>query len=173
MPSPVAHFLAGLTVHVATAPASDVGWRRRTAITVAAAIAPDLDLLLKPLGLAVHQGASHSVGAALLAGAAVAAGAALLRWPRALALGLAATLGWSSHIALDLLNLDTHPPIGLMALWPFTEGYYKVPWPVFLDIGRTLDWKTVRHDALALAWEAVLLCPLLVLIWRARTGRGR
>ena len=173
MPSPVAHFLAGLSVHVATAPAGDLGWRRRTAITVAAAIAPDLDLLLKPFGLAVHQGASHSVGAALLAGAAVAAGAALLRWPRPLTLGLSAILGWSSHVVLDLLNLDTHPPIGLMALWPFAEGYYKVPWPIFLDIGRTLDWRTVRHDALALAWEAALLCPLLVVIWRIRTGRGR
>ena len=173
MPSPVAHFLAGLAVHVATAPAADLGWRQRTAITVAAAIAPDLDFALKPLGLAVHQGASHSVGAAFLAGIVVALGAALLRWPRPLVLGLAAILGWSSHIVLDLLNLDTHPPIGLMALWPFTQGYYKVPWPIFLDIGRTLDWKTVRHDALALAWEAALLCPLLVLIWRGRTGRGR
>jgi membrane-bound metal-dependent hydrolase YbcI (DUF457 family) len=173
MPSPVAHFLAGVTVHVATAPASDLGWRRRTAITVAAAIAPDLDLLLKPFGLAVHQGASHSIGAAVLAGVAVALLAAVLRWPRAPTLGLAAFLGWSSHVVLDLLNLDTHPPIGLMALWPFTEGYYKVPWPIFMDIGRTLDWKTVRHDALALAWEAVLLCPLLVVTWRARTGRGR
>ena len=173
MPSPVAHFLAGLTVHVATAPAGDLGWRSRTAITVAAAIAPDLDLVLKPLGLAVHQGASHSIGAAILAGTAVAAGAALLRRPRALALGLAAFVGWSSHLVLDLLNVDTHPPIGLMALWPLTQGYYKVPWPIFLDIGRTLDWKTVRHDALALAWEATLLCPLLVVVWRGRTGRGR
>ena len=173
MPSPVAHFLAGLGTHIATASPSDPGWRRRTAITVAAAIAPDLDLVLKQFGLAVHQGASHSAGAAILAGTAVAAGAALLRWPRPLALGLAALLGWSSHIALDLLNADTHPPIGLMALWPLTQGYYKVPWPIFLDIGRTLDWKTVRHDALALAWEATLLCPLLVVIWRGRTGRGR
>ena len=60
-------------------------WRRRSR--------PTSISLLKPLGLAVHQGASHGIGAALLAGAAVAAGAALLRWPRALALGLAAFLG--------------------------------------------------------------------------------
>ena len=173
MPSPLAHFLLGVTTHVATAPAADLGWRRRTAITVAAAIAPDLDFAFKAFGLAVHQGASHSIGAALLAGLTVAAGGALLRWPRPRALGLAAFLGWSSHIALDLLNLDTHPPIGLMALWPFADGYYKFPWPIFMDIGRTLDWKTVRHDALALAWEATLLCPLLVIAWRARTGRVR
>ena len=173
MPSPVAHFLAGFIVHAASAPERDLGWRRRTLVTVAAAIAPDLDLVFKQAGLAIHQGASHSVGAALLAGAAVAVLAAVLRWPRAVALGLAAVLGWSSHILLDLLNLDTHPPIGLMALWPLSTEFYKVPWPIFMDIGRTLDWKTVRHDALALAWEAALLCPLLVLTWRARTARGR
>ena len=136
-------------------------------------MAPDLDLVLKQFGLAVHQGASHSVGAAVLAGLAVCALAALLRWPRPGALGVAATLGWLGHVALDLLNLDTHPPIGLMALWPLADGYYKCPWPIFMDIGRTLEWKTVRHDALALTWEAALLCPLLVVIWRARTGRGR
>jgi membrane-bound metal-dependent hydrolase YbcI (DUF457 family) len=173
VPSPLAHFLFGVTAHVATAPARDLGWQQRTIITVAAAIAPDLDLVLKQVGLAAHQGASHSIGAALLAGSTVAVAAAILRWPRPAVLGLAALLGWSSHIVLDLLNLDTHPPIGLMALWPLTHGYYKVPWPIFLDIGRTLDWKTVRHDALALAWEAELLCPLLLLVWRARTGRGR
>ena len=173
MPSPVAHFLAGLTLHVAIAPARDLGWRGRTVVTVAAALAPDLDFVFKAFGVAVHQGASHSVGAALLAGGVVAVIAALLRWPRASVLGLAAFLGWSSHIVLDLLNRDTHPPIGLMALWPFTHGYYKAPWPIFMDIGRTLDWQTVRHDALALAWEAALLCPLLVVTWRGRSGRGR
>jgi membrane-bound metal-dependent hydrolase YbcI (DUF457 family) len=173
VPSPAAHFLAGLAVHVGTAPAADIGWRRRSVITVAAALAPDLDFVLKPFALAAHQGASHSVGAALLAGIAVASVARIARWPRPLALGLAAGIGWSSHIVLDLLNRDTSPPIGPLALWPFAAGYYKFPWPIFLDIGRTLDWKTVRHDALALAWEAALLCPLLVALWRGRTARGR
>ena len=142
-------------------------------MTVAAAIAPDLDLVLKAFGLAVHQGASHSVGAAVLAGVAVAAAAAIARSPRPAILGLAASLGWTSHLVLDLLNRDTHPPIGLPALWPFSYAHYKLPWPIFMDIGRTLEWNTVRHDALALAWEALLLCPLLVVTWRARTGRGR
>jgi len=173
VPSPLAHFLFGLTAHVSSARADDLGWRRRTAITVAAAIAPDLDFVFKAFGLAVHQGASHSVGAALLAGAAVWMVAGVLGQPRSGALGFAAALGWMSHVILDLLNLDTHPPIGLLALWPFADGHYKAPWPIFMDIGRTLDWQTVRHDALALAWEAALLCTLLVVTWRGRSGRGR
>ena len=40
---------------------------------------------------------------------------------------------------------------------------------LFLDIGRTLDWATVRHNALAVAWEIVLLrsrCSLAS--WRLR-----
>lgn len=173
MPSPVAHFLFGLTTHVAVSPAADIGWRRRTVITVAAALAPDLDFVFKAFGLAVHQGASHSVGAALIAGVVVAGTAALARWPRPGALGLAAFLGWISHVFLDLLNLDTHPPIGVLALWPFADGHYKVPWPIFMDIGRTLEWITVRRNTIALAWEAALLSPLLVLAWRLRTRPRR
>lgn len=173
MPSPVAHFLFGLTTHVAVSPEADIGWRRRTVITVAAALAPDLDFVFKAFGLAVHQGASHSVGAALIAGVVVAGIAALGRWPRPGALGLAAFLGWLSHVFLDLLNLDTHPPIGLLALWPFADGHYKLPWPIFMDIGRTLEWITVRRNTIALAWEAALLSPLLVLAWRLRTRPRR
>jgi inner membrane protein len=172
VPSPAAHFLAGLTAHIATAPREQIALRRRTAITVAAAMAPDVDFLFKALGLATHQGASHSVGAALIAGAAVGVVALVARWPGAGGLALAATIGWSSHILLDLLNVDTHPPVGLMALWPFSKDYFKSPWPVFLDIGRTLSWRTVRHDILAIAWEMATLGALLLVAWRAR-GRRR
>ena len=77
----------------------------------------------------------------------------------------------SARLLLDFLNVDTNPPIGLMALWPFSDGYYKSPWSLFLDIGRTLNWTTVRHDTLAMAWEVVVLCPVLVLAWRARARR--
>lgn len=137
---------------------------------MAAAIAPDLDLLLTPFGLAVHQGASHGIGAAMIAGTVVAVAASLCRRPRALALGLGAFLGWTSHIALDLLNRDTHPPIGLMALWPFTHGHYKIPWPLFMDVGRTLEWATLANNSVAVAWEALVLGTVLVLVWRRRTG---
>jgi len=173
VPSPLGHFLFGVTTHLATASPRDVGWRTRTAVTVACALAPDLDLLGGLWGVRWHQRETHSIGAAVLAGLAVALASLLGGSARWRSLGLAAFLGWMSHLAIDLLNVDTHPPIGIMALWPLSDAHFKFPWPIFMDIGRTLDWKTVRHDALALAWEAALLCPLLVVIWRGRTGRGR
>jgi membrane-bound metal-dependent hydrolase YbcI (DUF457 family) len=143
-------------------------------VTVGAALAPDLDLTWRLVdGANHHQAQAHSVGVALGVGVLVAAAASLAGLPRPAGLGLAAFLGWCSHIVLDLLNVDTSPPIGLMALWPFTSGYYKSPLPVFLDIGRTLNWRTVRHDAIAIAWELALLCPVLVMAWRVRTRLRR
>src|SRR2546428_11776621 len=76
MPSPVGHGLAGLTVHLLTArDRADVASLRHAAVAVAAAVAPDLDLLLRFVGgRNHHQGASHSITCALLAGGAVALG---------------------------------------------------------------------------------------------------
>ena len=169
MPSPVGHTLAALTVYALAAP-RDYPWpdRRSLAVVVGSALAPDLDLLLRLVdGRNHHQAESHSVGAAMLAGLLVWLGARVLRWPRAGWLGLLATLGWTSHLLLDYLGRDTHPPIGLMALWPFSSGYFKLPWPLFLDIGRTLHWETLRNNALAVAWETLLLLPLTVwVVWR-------
>ena len=62
---------------------------------------------------------------------------------------------------------------GGAALWPFADGHYKSPWPIFMDIGRTLEWITVRRNTVAVAWEAALLSPLLVLAWRFRTRPRR
>lgn len=167
MPSPLGHAIAGLTVHVALG-GRPMRERTRAMVAVAAALAPDLDLLLRYVdGRNHHQGPSHSIGMAVLAGLAVAAFS-----PRArLHLGLAAALGWASHVLLDYLSRDTRPPIGLMALWPFSTHHYKFPAPVFLDIGRTLGWATVRANLLAGAWELALLVPLLALAWLWRGRR--
>ena len=170
MPSPVGHALAGLTVHVLTA--RDRAERTslgRAALLVAAATAPDLDLLFRFVdGRNHHQAETHSVGAAALAALLVWAVARLRRRPRAAALGLAAGMAWLSHVLLDYLGADTHPPIGILALWPFESGYHHCPWPLFLDIGRTLEWATLRHDALAVGWEILVLGPLLLASWRLR-----
>jgi membrane-bound metal-dependent hydrolase YbcI (DUF457 family) len=170
MPSPLGHALAGLTVHALLSRRRpellDV---RRIAVAVGAAVAPDLDLLFKLVdGRNHHQAESHSLGCALLAAAAVWLLARARGWPEAARLALMAGAVWTSHVALDYLGRDTHPPIGLMALWPVSSGYFKFPWPLFLDIGRTLTWETVRNNAAAVAWEAVLLLPPLMLCWRFR-----
>ena len=170
MPSPVGHVLAGLTVHVLSsrdrAERTNVG---RAALLVAAATVPDLDLLFRFVdGRNHHQAETHSIGAAALAAAVVWAATRLLHRARPAALGAAAGWAWLSHVLLDYVGLDTHPPIGIMALWPFESGYHKSPWTIFLDIGRTLERSTVLHNALAAAWEAALLLPLLAWAWRSR-----
>jgi len=140
-------------------------------VTVAA-VAPDLDLLLRFLdGRNHHQAQVHSVGFALLAALLVFALASWRGWAGAAGLGLGACLGWLSHLGLDYLSVDTHPPIGLMAFWPFSTAYFNSPWPLFLDIGRTLEWATVRHDAVAMAWEAAVLVTCLALARRLRAPR--
>jgi len=173
MPSPVGHGLAGLTVHLLAArDRSELTSARRGAVTVGAALAPDLDFLLGFVdGRNHHQGASHSIGCAVIAAAGVALIARLARWPRAISLGMAAGAGWGSHLLLDYFARDTHPPIGIPLLWPVAGGYFNSPLTLFLDIGRTLDWHTVRHDALAVTWETVFMLPILLAAWWWRWRR--
>jgi inner membrane protein len=173
MPSPLGHALAGLAVHALVARRREDLWSApRLALTVAAAVAPDLDLLGRFVdGRNHHQMQTHSVGFAVIAGLAALLVARLAGWPRASALGGAAGLAWLSHVVLDYLGEDTHPPIGLMALWPFTSAYFHCPRSVFLDIGRTLEWRTVAHDALAALVEVALLAPPCFVAWLWRLRR--
>lgn len=170
MPSPIGHALGGLIVHVLSA--RDRAERtsvRRALLMAGAATAADLDLLFQFVdGRNHHQAETHSIGAAALAAAVVWAAACVSGCARSAALGAWTGCAWLTHLVLDYLGLDTHPPIGIMALWPFDRGYFKASWTIFLDIGRTLEWATVRHDALAVAWEIVLLGPLLLASWRWR-----
>ena len=175
MPSPLGHSLAALTVHaVASRNRGELFDLRRIAVATGAGLAPDLDLLVRFIdGRNHHQAESHSVGSALLAGLAVWGLGRLCAWPRPGALGLLAFGGWVSHVVLDYLGRDTHPPIGIMALWPLSQGYYKFPWPLFMDIGRTLTWDAVVHNTLAVAWEMALLGPVVLLLWRQRAPSTR
>lgn len=174
MPSPLGHALGGVAVHLLTArDRTELRNPVRALLITAAALAPDVDFLFKYVdGRNHHQAETHSVGAALLAGLLMAAVAAWRgmdgpgRW------GWLVALGWLSHVALDYLGRDTHPPIGLLALWPFSGDHYKFPWPVFLDVGRTLEWTTVRHNAVAIAWEFTVLFPVAVFLLRRRLREG-
>ena len=177
MPSPLGHGLVGLAVHAITArDGTEAGSLRRAAIIAGAAMAPDLDLLFKFVdGRNHHQAETHSIGAAILAGLFTLVIAKFAGWRAPLALGAVVAASWLTHPLLDYLGNDTHPPIGLMLLWPFDHGFYKSPWVVFMDVGRTLDWRTVRHNVVAIAWELLVLTPILGLaglVLRRRHGKG-
>ena len=139
-----------------------------------AACFPDVDLLFQFVdGRNHHNNELHGIGFALLGTVAGAAVFRLLGWYRPNAAALALGFAYATHPLLDYLNVDTNPPIGLLALWPFSDHYYKFSWPIFMDIGRTLDWHTIRHDTVAALWETILLGPILLWAWRWRTrGKG-
>jgi inner membrane protein len=173
MPSPLGHTLAGLSVHVLTARDREEALSLpRALVVVGASVAPDLDLLgVFWDGQNHHQHEFHSIGFAVLGGLVAVLLARLLAL-RPVATGLSAAVAWASHLLLDYLAVDTSPPIGLMALWPFSSLPYHFPHPIFLDIWRTLEWKTVRHDSVAILWEAFVLTPVFFLALRARSFGG-
>lgn len=131
---------------------------------------PDLDLVLHLFaGPQHHRGPSHSFGLALLCGVAVFALASLkLAHGPAARLGLLACAAWASHVVLDWLGSDSRLPLGIMALWPASDAFYVAPFPLFMDVGREVSLATLRHNIVAMAWEIVLLAPLLLWARRAR-----
>jgi inner membrane protein len=129
--------------------------------------APDLDLLF-----GTHSTYTHSLGAV-----AVTALAALAwtrcRHPR---LALACAAAVASHILLDWLGSDTTPPIGIMALWPFTREFYQSPCFVFMAISRRwwLPGFYVQNGLAALRELAILGPTVAVIgIFRERSMRSR
>lgn len=135
------------------------------AILSVVAAAPDLDLLVHS-----HRAESHSVGAALIAGLVALAITRRPRW------AVAVTLAWASHVLLDWLSNDTRPPLGVMALWPFTRDYFKASVEIFPPVSRRY-WESRFwiYNLKALAVELLVLMPLASLVvWRLhRKSHGR
>ena len=160
MPSPVGHALGAIVVGWAVVPRRDLAG---AAILAAAALAPDLDLLFH-----THRGESHSVGAVVVAGAAAGIITGRLWW------GVAVSLAWGSHILLDWLSNDTRPPLGVMALWPFTHEYYKAGIEIFPPVSRRY-WESRfwLYNLKAVVVELLILLPLAALIISRYRSRGR
>jgi membrane-bound metal-dependent hydrolase YbcI (DUF457 family) len=177
MPSPFAHALAGLATGWAVyplvieeaAPSAAAGssatlsdrlrrqvsrWRWPLAFA-AVSLLPDLDLLVHR-----HSQQTHSLGAAAIV---FAASLALLwrREPQPVRLAAALSLGYASHVLLDWLGSDTTPPLGIMALWPASSGYYLSPFHLFMGISRRY-WLAAawRQDIEALGREVVFMVPV-------------
>ena len=102
------------------------------AIVVAAgAIAPDLDLLVGR-----HSAETHSIGAAALAALATYLFLRTRARPRPALWASLVGAAVLSHALLDWLGSDTSAPIGIMALWPFSRGYFESDAHVFMAVSR-------------------------------------
>ena len=134
--------------------AFDVNLTHRGLATVLFAtvgVMPDLDLLVGS-----HSTYTHSVGAVALV---FVAAWALSKRPRVAA---AVAAAWASHLLLDWLGSDTSPPIGIMALWPFTSKHYQSSFYLFDAISRRywLPEQFVWWNLKAAMKEVLILTPL-------------
>ena len=150
MPSPVGHALGGIAI------GWGIGGRQNlqaAAVLAAVAIAPDLDLVF-----GTHREISHSIGAAAAAGIITLVATRRPRW------AVAVALAWGSHVLFDWLSNDTRPPIGVMALWPFTEQFYKAPIEVFPPVSRRY-WESRFwiYNLRAVTVEVIVLGPVALL----------
>jgi inner membrane protein len=122
---------------------------------------PDLDLLF-----GAHSTYTHSIGAVAVTAAVV------LLWTRGrqVRVALACAAAVASHVLLDWLGTDTTPPLGVMALWPFTREFYQSPVFLFMAISRRW-WLPgfYTQNALAAVRELVILTPIVALIGTVRT----
>ncbi|MFN2446253.1 MAG: metal-dependent hydrolase [Vicinamibacterales bacterium] len=154
MPSPVGHALGGVIVGQVLTPG-------RAWLLAVVAVAPDLDFLWGR-----HNMETHSVGAALVVGlVALAAGGG-----RDVRFALACALAVISHVFFDWLGSDTTPPLGVMALWPWSSEYHFADAFLFEAISRRywLDnfW---MHNVWAVGREVLMLGPIAGALWWWRT----
>ena len=145
-------------------------WREASLFGALGAL-PDIDLLF-----GAHSGLTHSFGATAIVGLVALAIASHLGASRPGRLALACAAAYASHVLLDWLGSDASPPLGIMALWPFSRAYYESNLHVFMAITRRYDhgWAFVAHNVRAVCLELLILVPILALVARLRhrrTGR--
>jgi membrane-bound metal-dependent hydrolase YbcI (DUF457 family) len=130
-------------------------WGRGAAVAgvtyAAMGVVPDLDLLVGS-----HSTYTHSIGAV---GLVFVATWAVSKRPRVAA---AVAAAWASHLLLDWLGSDTSPPIGIMALWPFSREHYQSSVYLFDAISRRywLPEQFVWANLRAAVREVLILGPL-------------
>jgi len=163
VPSPIGHAIAGVIAGWMVDPPT--GHKTtRIAAYAAAGMAADLDLLV-----GAHSGPSHGIGAALTLGVMTWAILRRAHTGRSAIAACAMTAAYASHTLLDWLGTDSSPPIGIMALWPFSHEYFESPWHVFMAISRRYwlpEFWTV--NLLALGRELLILIPLGILVVAVR-----
>jgi hypothetical protein len=136
---------------------------RDLAVCAAVACLPDADF-----AWGRHAMESHSIGAAGLAGLATFA------VTRRLDLAVACALAWFSHLFFDWLGSDDYPPLGVMALWPFTPAFYFAHAYIFEAISRQYHQPNFWEQNLwAVFREVVILTPPAAALawWRRKELR--
>ncbi len=128
---------------------------------------PDADLLF-----GVHRTASHSIGAMCLVTifAAVVTGW-VTSW-RGPVVRVALTCGaaYGTHLLLDWLAIDRYPPSGIQLLWPFSHRWFISGLDLFPQVQRYRFFSAdaIWTNAVAVAWESLVLLPVLAALWRVR-----
>ena len=193
MPSPLGHALCGIAAGwlIAGRPASRAGpaarrqHGRREGVrgrvahvlrhpTLAQSVAwfgalgmlADVDFLVGR-----HSHHTHSLGAVAL----VFVGVWALVGRRAWSVAVACAAAYATHLLLDWMGSDTAPPIGILALWPFSGQFYQSPLFAFEAIDRRYAmagfWTRNLH---AVAWELTVLLPIVLLLgWLRRRTPAR
>jgi inner membrane protein len=157
-----------------------LGWRRIPPWTLlagmAAAIAPDLDVIVVKLGLTTHggltghRGLTHTVLFALLlglVGLSLAPRWGMRRW---------AGYAWIALCTLShpLLDMMTNAGAGVVLLWPLDQAHHFFAWrPIEaspISLRRFLSGRgaqVLRNEAVTV-WAPLMAVALL--IWATRHG---
>ena len=177
MPSPVGHALGGFAFGWLAARSCRLERPVLAAVIFAGLGAvPDVDILVE----GTHRLYTHSIAAvgvvALLAAVSLKSASSGTTAPRTpVLLVLAATAAYASHLLLDWLGDDRSVPIGIRALWPFTDAYFQSDARWFPPVERRY-WLPGFWTAnlRAIGWEILVLSPLVAIaLWVRRTARRR
>ena len=166
MPSPVGHALGGLAIGWLAAGSTRIERPLLAGVLFAGlGVVPDVDVLVE----GSHRLYTHSFAAvglvALLASVSLrAAGPRIAPVATRGRLVVAATAAYASHLLLDWLADDRSVPIGIRALWPFTDAYFQSNIRWFPPVERRY-WLPGFWTAnlRAIAWELLVMSPLVAL----------
>ena len=174
MASPLGHSVLGLTIALASSPASSRKIWRLGVFCIFGANSADLDFVP---GLFIgdinryHQTVSHSLFAAALFGVMSAWLAPYLGETR-LRVGTMGFSAYASHLFLDFLVVDERPPLGIPMFWPFMSDHFIAPWPLLMGIRHGVPGDDLiefarqflsLHNLIALGLEFILLLPALTI----------
>ncbi|MGH7273331.1 MAG: metal-dependent hydrolase [Nitrospiria bacterium] len=186
MATPIGHALAGYAVYGLAGRKEDRERLGLVLVCVTMAIAPDLDFvpgLLLGRPALFHQGITHSIGFALVVSLVAAAVYRLMRGKGFIGICFLGFLSYMSHLVIDYFGPDTRMPYGIPLLWPISGEYFISPVQVFLGTqhaestsattGAWIRGMLHPHNVSAIAWEIVLIAPLILVgrWYRKRTSR--